>query len=434
MLYGLLRKSFPLNANGNIKNWIDECKEHSSTYFGLVETLDSSNGLLVTLATSDGNALASMLYVAIGKPGNLIYVQKLSDEKVWLVFAHQGIIRGDYLLSINTLDSESQQYIRASIIQDVERFIGDDEEVNIYCSEVVENDDDLELLGLFKVQNISKYQVFEPNFDPDIYLSQDDSYSAKLMPTSELNFPIDTRIVRVGIGFVSILFIALMVSLLPESEPDPVPYVEQPPIIVDRFSHLTKVLTIDAIGIKQRFIFIVQDLFLAKQVKGWVVKAYTAEGDISALILNRRHGNIDDVIKVFPKSHYQYTQTVGGVKLLRQVDSYPVLHKSVRANIQAESVWLKEAIEWVWADRVEISYAEPVKSNKKHNFVESASTVSFEGFFLEDLDSLSSIYTGRSVSFNEIVITANEDGNMFSGEFKSTIIGVTNEYYGIKKR
>ena len=112
-----------------------------------------------------------------------------------------------------------------------------------------------------------------------------------------------------------------------------------------------------------------------------------------------------------------------GVKVGRKIPSFPILSTPVRANHLKEISWLSDAISWVWAD-IEVKSGVAIKEDLNLPHIISNHEVVFNSLYYQDLDSLSSLFVGRSAGFKKLTFTVNQNSKEIEGSFEFQVIGV----------
>lgn len=445
--YGLRHRWFPQTAIGQLKDWVEENRENRDESYCLIESTTTTTygkGFLVSSGQSDGFSAASILYKTLGYPKNMLYCSLESENTAWFVIAKDGILYGDHYIQINNNDIAKQQHAAAKLILDIERFtpqtMSDDDVLTIICNDTRQEDDGRTtvLLGMFKFDTHYSTKILTTDFDINSFaLANELTKEFGLQLSSSIKYPVDVRFVKAGFGALAILVLVAVACFLPVTSKPPAVIKEKPPVVVDTFKSLKKLLTSgeEAIGIKQRFGYIVEELNAARKIDGYNITHYSANKEASSITLNRTFGNIDSVKARLPESAFYYQPISGGLKLVRITPTFPVFNTAVRANTYAEEAWIESAVRFAWAEHIgEIKAKAPVKDRKTDKFISYEYTIPFKGLYLEDLDSLSSLFVGRSASFEELEFTVSPDDKAYSGQLKIQIIGVPDEHFGIKKR
>jgi hypothetical protein len=444
--YGLRRRWFPRNAIGDMKNWVEDNRESRDESYCLLEPTKSTTfgeGVLITSDNSEGLSSASVLYNYLGKPPNLIYCSLQDENTVWFVIAKDGIIYGDHIIKLNIPDESSQMHMINMLIQDIERFgslsTENDMFVTIVCNDAKQNNDasKVVLLGKFEFETLYKVDLLNSDFNIKS-LVQEESLSKEfgLELSISAKFPINGLVVKSSLASFGIVALWIFISLLPEKEAPVTTQKYIPPVVVDTFKNLKKLLTEgeEGVGIKQRFGFIVEELNAARNIDGYNIYKYTANQEASSISLYRDYGSIDAVKAKLPENIFYYQPTSGGLTAVRVTPKFPILKIAVRANSFAETAWIESALRYAWSDHIgEIKSKAAVKTKKGRNFTVHEYSIPFEGLYLEDFESMSSLFVGRSASFEALDFTVNEENKSYSGVFKFKIIGVPDEHFGIKK-
>jgi hypothetical protein len=444
--FGLRRRWFTKNSIGAMKDWVEINRESKDESYCLVEPYKSSaygEGYLISSAKREGISCASVLYDHLGRPDNLIYCSLEDENTLWFVIAKDGIIYGDHVLKLNSADDDLQEHLRNMLTQDLERFITVDNvsdlSVTIVCNDAKMSDDlsQVVLFGLFLFQTPYKVEVLTSDFDIRAFAQADSlSKTYGLHLSVNTKYPINSRVYKAGALVFFIFLLLACISFWPETKPKTKSTVK-PTVIVDRFKNLKKLLTSgdQGVGIKQRFGFIVDELNAARHIEGYDLTAYQANKDASSITLKRDYGNIDAVRRMLPENVFYYQKTSGGLTAVRVTPKFPIFHTPVRANTFAEAAWIESALRYAWPDHIgEFKVKAAVKTKKGSNYTAQDYSFAFEGFFLEDLESMSSLFVGRSASFEEINFTVDLEQKSYSGVFKFKIIGVPDEHFGINKR
>jgi hypothetical protein len=430
-----------------MKNWVEDNRESKDENYCLLEPVVSSafgEGFLITSGERVGISAASVLYQHLGSPLNLIYCSLEDENTVWVVIAKDGIIYGDHLIPITSANNDALQHSVNKLIQNIERFnpssMESDAEVTIVCNDVEQNDDgsSIALIGMFEFETPYDVEVKRTDFDINV-LSKGKSFSKKygLIMSSRTNFPVDERYYQ-AFGVVVAVFVAMFIIALMPEKLEPKENVKLPEaVVIDTFKGLKKLLTNGnkAVGIKQRFSFIVNELNAARHIEGYNISSYTANQEASSITLKRTFGSIDAVKAKLPESIFYYQPTSGGLSLYRVTPKFPVFKKAVRANTYGEEAWIESALLYAWPDHIgELKAKAPVKNKKGGKYTAYEYSIPFNELYLEDLENMSSLFVGRSASFEELNFTVDEENKSYSGELKIKIIGVPDESFGIKKR
>jgi hypothetical protein len=429
-----------------MKDWVEINRESRDESYCLIETVVSETfgeGVLITSSNKEGISSASVLYETLNRPSNLIYCNVEDENTVWFVIAKDGIVYGDHVIKLNMQDQESQQHFVNKLIQDIERLTISEslpDSVTIVCNDVKQNEDssNLVLVGMFKIE--TPYDVVLQNSDFDIHqIAQSKSLSKSygLGLSISTKFPVNENIIKYAAGVLGIICLLIIFALLPEPEKPKAVKKVKPPVVVDTFKKLKVLLTAgeEAVGIKQRFGFIINELSAARGIEGYTIDEYTANQEASSITLKRSFGSIEAVKQKLPTNLFYYQPISGGITLVRVTPKFPVFRTAVRANTFAEEAWIESALNYAWPDNIgEIKSKPPVKNTKSGNYTIYEYNIPFSGLFLEDFESMSSLFVGRSASFEELTFTVDQDDSSYSGEFKIKIIGVPDEHFGIKKR
>jgi hypothetical protein len=445
--YGLRRRWFAKNAISQMKDWVEDNRESRDESYCLLEPTKSllhGEGILISSGKTEGLSTASVLYKYLGSPTNLIYCSLQDENTAWFVIAKNGVIYGDHIIKLNIADEIAQQHMINMLIQDIERFSTleniSETVVTVVCNDVKQNPDQTNavLVGMFQFD--TPYQVDLFNSDFDIYSYAQENNLTKefgLELSLRAKFPVNGMLVKAALYGVGLLILFIVISLLPEGKEPKRVHKPRPPVVIDKFKNLKKLLTegVEGVGIKQRFGFIVEELNAARNIDGYDITSYTANKEASSIKLKRDYGSIDDVKAKLPDNIFYYQPARGGVTLVRVTPTFPIFHTAVRANTFAEIAWIESALHYAWPDLIgEVKTKSAVKTAKGNNFTENEYTFPFDGFFLEDLESMSSLFVGRSASFEELNFTVDKDNRSYSGSLKIKIIGVPDEHFGIKKR
>lgn len=446
-IFGLRHRWFPKNAIGSMKNWVEDNRESKEESYCLVEPAVSTtygDGFLITSGESAGISAASVLYKHLGNPVNLIFCSLQDENTIWMVIAKDGILYGDHIIKIMSGNEDSQQQSITKLVQDIERFdarsMSSDGSVTIVCNDVIQSDDGnhIELVGEFRFKTPYTVDVKRTDFDINI-LSTEKSFSKNfgLILSSTTKFPVDERYIK-ALGIAATFLIGILLISLVPSKPEPIKVAKnKPPVVIDNFKGLKKLLTSGdkAVGIKQRFSFIVNELNAARNIEGYRISKYTANQEASSITLKRTFGSIEAVKAKLPESAFYYQPTGGGLSLYRVTPTFPVFKTAVRANTYAEEAWIESALLYAWPDHIgELKAKPPVKNKKGGKYTAYEYSIPFNEFYLEDLENMSSLFVGRSASFEELNFTVDDKDKSYSGELKIKIIGVPDESFGIKKR
>ena len=422
--FNLKRQWFSRERLKDIKHWVDYLGENAYAHAAIFqkETLHG-NGYLVSLSQSDGVAAAEAVYESLGSPEYLIYVNKIYEDKVWFIFAFEGVLYGDYLVNVESFEKKAQQGGILKIIQEIERFKNKDITVKVYCEDAIYEEHSNSLLffsGLLSLPVSFQVELIKEA----VSLSELATEDFALAPVHSLNYPKDWKkrgYIAGGLA-VFIAINALLTIEFKEEAPKVDPRALEP-IVIDKYKELKRYLTEDGQGIKQRFAFIVQEIIASNKIEGWELTRYDAEGDINSFYMKRTFGDATNINAAFPDSVFYKEFTPGGVKVGRKIPSYPILNPPVRANHSKEISWLSDAIEWVWRD-VEVKSGVAIKEELNVPHIISNHEVVFSSLFYQDLDSLSSLFVGRSAGFKKLTFTVNHDSNEIEGSFEFQVIGV----------
>jgi len=457
MQYGLKRRWFGSQPS-QIKEWIKTDYEEGRADYAVVSKVTSTYGTGYTAALSleSGYSMADILYEYYGRPANMIYINRISTGKVWFVFACSGVLYSDYLISLEKLSLESASSIRNQLTQEIDRFnfLPSSSDVLVISDDVTANDQELIFFA-----NESDIDGKEPRLEikskftilkdvlPDLEKISKTvkSNQFELIEISKIRYPVNPDLIKKvlsAVGIIACLIVLKNINF--EKEPDKIDLSSLPPIVIDTFKPLKGILTgevaldnqgrsiQEGVAVKQRFVYIIQDLMLIKKLKGWKLSKYQAGRDFSTFTIENTYGSIESVKSTFPPHIFYIKPTLGGFNIARNVQVFPILNEPVRANYNKEMVWLGKAISWVWPE-VDIKNSEPVKNDANQKHIESLSTVAFNKFYIEDFDSLSSIFVGRSAGFDTFEIEEISDRKAYKGFLNYKIYGVRGEFDGMVK-
>jgi len=457
MLYGLKRRWFG-HDTGQIKKWVVLNQESTLAKFSCISNEDSSfgRGYSVVLSLDAGKSMADILYDFYDRPENMIYINRINTGQVWFVFASNGVLYSDYLISPEKLAQEYSQPIRNELDQEFSRYnyLSPSSEVVVICNDVTSNDnkliffanedskEDKSLRLEFKAKFITKSSVL-PEMEQITRSVSINKYD--LIDINKIRYPVNAKLLKRIIGGAGVLLALVgFQSINMEDNVEVIDLASLPPIVTDTFKPLKDILSgqqalddnnrnyQEGVAIKQRFIYIIQDLILIRKLKGWRLSKYQAGRDFSSFTLEKTYGDIESVKEMFPSSVFYIQSTLGGFTIARNVHVFPIFNVPVRANYNKEMVWLGNAINWVWPE-TKIINAEPIKVDANQKHIESTSTVKFNKFYIEDFDSLSSLFVGRSAGFDAFEIEEIPDRKAYKGFLNYKIYGVRGEFDGMVK-
>ena len=311
--FNLKRQWFSRDRIKEIKPWVEYLGEQSYVHAAILQNETAhGNGYLVSLSQSDGVAAAEAVYEALGSPEYLIYVNKVYEDKIWFIFAFEGVLYGDYLVSIESFEKKSHQGTVLKLIQEIERFKDKDVTVDVVCTDVCywgESDSLLFFDGLLSLPISFKFQMV----DEEISLSEIEAEHFSLAPVHSLKYPKDWKKGSlVAGGVVAFIAINSLLSVEFKEETHQMDATTLEPIVIDKYKELKDYLTIEGQGVKQRFAFIIQEIIAADKVHGWELTRYDAEEDINSFYMKRIYGDATHINAAFPDSIFYKEFTPGG--------------------------------------------------------------------------------------------------------------------------
>ena len=206
--------------------------------------------------------------------------------------------------------------------------------------------------------------------------------------------------------------------MIPKEEPPP-----PPPKIVDTWKSFRNVLEDKGVNVRMRALTFYGDIkTINQELGGYAVKDIVAKGNSTSIGLQKYSGSNKELFDFAEKYGYYVNINNQDVRLESVVETMPVMHEAVRADIRAEEVHLSRFVEDYYPESVTLQFMKPVSQGV---WTEKTVKVGFSQFTLFDIDTLGIMFNPHPYAFESFKATV-DDAGYLTGELNVILYGVTN--------